>query len=58
MDFGPLNRRLVELVRIAHMAGELRRDDSARHICREVYRALSEGKPLAQIVPDDPQGRT
>lgn len=45
VDFAPLIQRLVEIVSAARNAGELRRDESARSIWREVYEALSEGKP-------------
>jgi hypothetical protein len=45
VDFAPLTQRLVELAYTALDAGELRLDEGARSIWREVYDALSEGKP-------------
>jgi hypothetical protein len=44
VDFAPLTRRLAEIVSAARNAGELKRDDGARKIWREVYGALSESK--------------
>jgi hypothetical protein len=45
VDFGPLTRRLVEVVSAARHTGELRRDSDAKEIWRAVYPTLSEGKP-------------
>jgi hypothetical protein len=45
VDFAPLTSRLTEIVSAARNIGELRRDDGAKQIWREVYGALSEGKP-------------
>jgi hypothetical protein len=45
VDFAPLTRRLAEVAAAARNIGEVRRDDGARNIWREVYGALSEGKP-------------
>jgi len=45
VNFGPMTQRLAEIVGGAHNAGELRRDGGAKEIWRNVYGALSEGKP-------------
>jgi hypothetical protein len=45
VDLAPLAQRLRELVSTSRNAGELRRDEDAKEIWREVYAALSEGKP-------------
>jgi hypothetical protein len=45
VDFAPLTGRLAEAVSAARNAGEVRRDDDARNIWRNVYGPLSEGKP-------------
>jgi hypothetical protein len=37
VDFAPLTRGLADVVSAARNAGELRRDDDARNIWREVY---------------------
>jgi len=45
VDFAPLIQRLSAIANAARSAGELERDNGAREIWHEVYRALSEGKP-------------
>jgi len=45
VDFAQHLRRLNEAVEFARTVGELKRDDDARAIWREVYPKLSEGKP-------------
>jgi hypothetical protein len=44
-DLAPLIRRLAEVASAARDTGEIRLDAGARKIWREVYPALSEGKP-------------
>jgi hypothetical protein len=44
VEFAHLNHRLVKLVSAARDSVELRKDDTARAIWREVYGALSDGK--------------
>ena len=44
VDFAPLLKRLREAVEFARGVGEMRRDEEARALWREVYPALSEGK--------------
>ncbi len=44
-DLAPLVARLKDAERFARSVGELRRDEKARTMWREVYPALSEGKP-------------
>lgn len=41
----PLARRLTETVEFSRKAGELKRDQDARNQWREIYPALSEGRP-------------
>lgn len=45
VDFEPFIRRLSEAVSFAQSIGEMRRDEEARELWREIYRELSEGKP-------------
>lgn len=45
VDFTPLVKRLKAAVEFARTAGELTRDEEARDLWREVYPALSKGKP-------------
>jgi hypothetical protein len=45
VDFSPVTRRLAETLSAARNAGELQRDSGAKEIWRNVYGALSEGKP-------------
>jgi hypothetical protein len=45
VDFGPTIRALKAVIDFAKSAGEIRRDDEAREIWKEIYPQLSEGKP-------------
>ncbi|MGC1907747.1 MAG: DUF3987 domain-containing protein [Candidatus Acidiferrum sp.] len=45
VDFAPLIRKLAAATAATRNAGELRRDDGAKSIWREVYGPLSESKP-------------
>jgi hypothetical protein len=45
VDFAPIIRRVQAAVVFAADAGEMRRDEQARAIWRDVYSDLSEGKP-------------
>jgi hypothetical protein len=45
VDFAPLLGRLAEVASAARNTGEIRLDDGARKIWREVYPTLSEGRP-------------
>ncbi len=44
-DLQPLIDKLRAVVKRARLAGEVRRDDSARSVWREVYGSLSQGQP-------------
>lgn len=45
VDFGPLVSALRDAVSLARQRGQMRRDDDARALWREVYGELSEGRP-------------
>lgn len=45
VNFAPLVKRLKQAVELARTVGELRRDEEASELWREVYGPLSEGKP-------------
>ncbi len=45
VDFAALTQTLADVSQIARSLGEVKRDAHAREIWREVYPALSEGKP-------------
>lgn len=45
VNFGPLIKRLKDVVNFSRTVEEMKRDDGARRLWREVYPELSEGKP-------------
>lgn len=45
IDLGPFLHQLAGAIDLAKSAGELKRDEEARSLWREIYPSLSEGKP-------------
>ena len=45
VDVAPLVRAISEVVEFARTVGEMKRDDAARELWKEVYTDLSEGQP-------------